>query len=43
MAWRVVGWRASGQQVVDVVRGLEAGVDLPPGGAEGRARTRPQG
>ena len=43
VAWRVVGWRASGQQVVDVVRGLEAGVDLPPGGAEGHARTRPQG
>ena len=28
LAWRIVGWRASGQQVVDVARRLEAGVDL---------------
>ncbi len=41
LAWRIVGWRASGQQVVDVARRLEAGVDLPPGAHEGRACARP--
>jgi hypothetical protein len=43
VAWRVVGWRASGQQVADVVRALEAGLGPPPGAVEGRAHTRPSG